>query len=1025
MANMFRRNLLASTLLVGATAVAAPALAQTATTPPNAASPAEANTVGASATGVQDAAAAPAAEAGDTGAIVVTGSLIKNPNLKSAAPVQVVGRDEISLRQVNTAEGLLRDLPGVVPSIGTAVNNGNGGASFVDLRGLGRQRNLVLLDGQRITPADITGATDLNNIPLALIERVDLLTGGAATTYGADAVSGVVNFVTRTNFTGIEINSSEQINQAGDGNSFRTDVTIGGNFDEGKGNAVLSIGYQKADPVSQGDRPYSEQSVESYTGGAGGSGTSIPARFTRPGSSTQQINTATGMLTPTYQLFNYNPYNLFQTPFKRFNIFGEAHYDASDHVTFYTRGMFSKNTVGTILAPGGAFAAPDVINYNNPYLPAAAAQQFCASNGLSVATCNAAIAATGPTDPNYKTFSTSVSRRTPELGNRVSNDTTTLFDYKAGVRFNIFNSMSLDVGGNYGQSENNQVTTGNLRVSRLRDASLASLVDGVATCNSGTTGCVPVDLFGPEGSITAAQAAYLAGPTEVTEKTSLVQAHALLTGDFGVSSPFASSPISFAVGGEYRKYTASQVSDVLSQQAGEISGSGGAAPNINGAYEVTEGYGELSAPLVNDKPFAHSLTAEAGIRYSHYKIDTAGSPTFNTTTYKGGGTWEPVQGVQLRGNYQHAVRAPSISELFSPRVTSLTNLASDPCASVTQSGAAIAGTSAPTGALRDVCLAQGATAANVNLIANDPGGQINATGGGNTNLKPEKSNSFTGGIVLTPTQILPGFSFTVDYFHIKITDAITDPTPGDAIAACFGSASTANGGAGLPAGAATSAACDNIRRDPVTGELSGDAATVQGIPLTLSNLGTLKTDGIDLTANYRRDFGFAKLNLSFNGTWTHSNTFKSGPTSVNRECVGYYSINCLTSGSPQPEFTWNTRATVTVKAVDLSVLWRHLSKLKQEPLDVAADGPGFDGTNAEGTSFDAQKIKAFNYFDLSLRTVVGDNLELTLTVQNLMNKKPPIVGTDIGNTAFNSGNTFPSLYDTLGRRFEVGAQVKF
>ncbi len=1023
MSNAFRRHLLASTLLVGAAAVAAPATAQTATTPPNAAAPAEANSVAPSATGVQDAAAAPAAEAGDTGAIVVTGSLIKNPNLKSAAPVQVVGRDEIQLRQSNTAEELLRTLPGVTPDIGSAVNNGNGGASFVNLRNLGNQRNLVLLDGQRITPADLFGAVDLNNIPLALVERVDVLTGGAATTYGADAVSGVVNFVTRTDFTGIEINSSEQITGQGDGNTFRTDVTIGGNFDEGKGNAVFSVGYQKADPVFQGDRKFSAVSVESFTGEAGGSGTSIPARFTRPGFAAQQINPTTGALVPTYQLFNYNPYNLFQTPFKRFNMFGEAHYDASDHVTFYTRGLFSKNTVGTILAPGGAFTSPDTINYNNPYLPLAAAIQFATANGLINAdgTDNgfaAARAATGPTDPNYKTFTTTVSRRTPELGNRVSNDTTTIFDYKAGVKFNFLNSLSLDIGGNYGQSENNQETTGNLRTSRLQAASLAS---STTACDNGDAACVPVNLFGPLGSITSAQGAYLAGDTSVREKTTLVQAHALLSGDFGVSSPFANSPISFAVGAEYRKYTADQTADDLSQQAGEISGSGGAAPTIHGAYEVTEGYGELSAPLVNDRPFFHSLTAEGGIRYSHYKIDVAGSPTFNTTTYKGAGTWEPVQGVQLRGNYQHAVRAPSIGELFSPVQTTLTNLASDPCATLDDGGNKVATLSADA---RAVCLAQGATAANVDLISNDPGGQINATGGGNINLKPEKSNSFTGGIVLTPTQILPGFSFTVDYFHIKITDAITSATPGDDIAACFGNYNAVtNPGGAIPAGAAGSAACTGIRRDPVTGGLSGDLATVAGLPLTLSNLGKLKTDGIDLTANYRRDLGFAKLNLAFNGTWTHSNKFQATSTSVNRECVGYYSVNCA---SPQPEFTWDTRATLTVQAVDFSVLWRHLSKLKQEPLDVTdGNGPAFDGTNSDGTSFNARKIKAFNYFDLSARTTVGDNLELTFTVQNFLDKKPPITGTDIGSTIFNSGNTFPSLYDTLGRRFEVGAQVKF
>ena len=345
MSQLFRKRLLATTLLVNAAAVATPVFAQT--NPNQTGAPASAPAAGAT-----DAAALPN-PTDDTGAIVVTGSLIKNPNLRSAAPVQVVGKEEIQLRQSNTAEELIRDLPGVVPSIGSAVNNGQGGASFVDLRGLGQQRNLVLLDGSRLVPADITGPVDLNNIPLALIERVDVLTGGSAVTYGADAVSGVVNFITRQDFSGIEINSGNQINQRGDGREFRTDVTIGGNFDDGKGNAVLSIGYQQQDPVYQGDRKYSEFAIGSFTGAAGGSGTTTPTRFGGFGLvGSKQIDPSTGTLGPLNQLFNYNPYNLFLTPFKRYNIFGEAHYDVSDKVSFYTRGLFSKNTVQQVLGAG-------------------------------------------------------------------------------------------------------------------------------------------------------------------------------------------------------------------------------------------------------------------------------------------------------------------------------------------------------------------------------------------------------------------------------------------------------------------------------------------------------------------------------------------------------------------------------------------------------------------------------------------------------------------------------------------------
>src|ERR1051326_753357 len=206
---MFRETLLASTVIAGMSFVATPAFAQAdqpqpAPTGQPAAQPSE-----------------------EQPAIVVTGTLIRNPNLLASAPVAVVGQDELQLRQTNNAEEVLRDLPGAVPSIGNAVNNGNGGSAYADLRGLGHFRNLVLLDGQRIVPSSVVGRVDLNNIPLALVERVDTLTGGAAVTYGADAVSGVVNFIPRRDFAGVELTGSEQITEQGDGNVFRADATIG------------------------------------------------------------------------------------------------------------------------------------------------------------------------------------------------------------------------------------------------------------------------------------------------------------------------------------------------------------------------------------------------------------------------------------------------------------------------------------------------------------------------------------------------------------------------------------------------------------------------------------------------------------------------------------------------------------------------------------------------------------------------------------------------------------------------------
>ena len=583
-----RTRLLATTLLMGAATVATPAFAQVqgdnSGIRAGGATATQATTPGANAqgeVGMTTSEAAPTTE-NSQGDIVVTGSLIKNPALIASSPVQVIGQEEIKLRQSNTAEDILRTLPGAVPSIGSAVNNGNGGASYVDLRGLGSTRNVVLLDGNRMAPAGLAGRVDLNNIPLALVERVDTLTGGAATTYGADAVAGVVNFVTRSDFSGLDASVSNQITGRGDGAYFRGDITIGANFDDGRGNAVFSVGYQQSDPVYQGERPYSIQNYDSFSGGTSGSGTTTPSVFTLGGR--RQINPTTGALTTPVVPFNFNPYNIFQTPFERFNMYGAGHYDVSDTIEVYTRGLFSKNTVETIVAPSGVFGAQVVIPLSNPYLPAAARQQFCAATDtnltlagiqpITVAQCNAAAAAVNPTDPNFRTITTNLSRRTTEAGPRISNFQTTIFDYRAGVKVGITDGIKLDVSGGYGESENTQTLQGYVLTSRVKSALYAT---NTTTCLGGAplgasitagSGCVPLNVFGADGSIATNQIPYITGESTTTIRTSLAQARAVLNGDFGFASPFATDSIGFAAGGEYRKYRASQRSDTLAQTAG-------------------------------------------------------------------------------------------------------------------------------------------------------------------------------------------------------------------------------------------------------------------------------------------------------------------------------------------------------------------------------------------------------------------------------------------------------------------------
>ena len=973
----------------------------------------------------------------DQAVIVVTGSLIRNPNLVQANPVNVTTADQIELKQSNTAEDVLREIPGVVANIGSSVNNGNGGSSYVDLRGLGSNRNIVLLDGNRIVPADLVGRVDLNNIPLALISRVDALTGAAVTTYGADAITGVVNFVTKKNFAGLDFSVGQQLTEKGDGSYFRADLTLGANFADGRGNAVVSVGYQKSEPVYQGARDFSSFQIDSYSGTFGGSGTTVPARFTgtRPidpvtgqpsvnpataNGSTRQLNPATGQAVSTFARFNFNPFNIFQTPFKRYNIYAQANYQVSDAVEVYTRALYSKNTVSTIIAPSGSFASPVTINLNNPFLPSALRNQFCAFNvgaagtyvpRFTTAECTAAATATGATDPNYRTVTVNLGRRAVEVGPRISDYSTQIFDYRIGARGAITSTINWDVNGSYGESDKLQTIRNYTLQSRFRQGLLVNGTAANPVCQNTANGCVPVNVFGNAGTISPAAAAFLTADSTTQIKTTLAQARAVISGDLGISSPGASEPIGFAIGTEYRNYTAKQNSDLLSRTPGELGGAGGAAPLIDGAYKVYEGYGEMIVPLITDKPLFHSLTLEGGARYSHYEVK--GGAKTNTFTYKAGGSWEPIADLKFRGNYAHAVRAPNIGELFTPLTTGLTNLAVDPCA----------GAAPTTNAnLRAICIAQGAPAGQIGSIANPTAAQANLTSGGNLRLNPEKANTYTIGMVFQPS-FIPRFNMSLDYYNIKVTDVIGAPLPGDLIDACFKS---------LSGSSATNPACTVIRRDPATGGLDGDPSTTFGLFAPLDNQGKLFTDGFDLIANYNTDvLQFAKWSINFVGNYTRHSKFQATPSGLNRECVGYYSANCSFTGSLQPKYQWSLRNTFGIGPVDLSFLWRHIDKMVQEPDDVASNGAAFKGTlpagggALSGRTVDFGRIPSADYFDFTARFNVGDTMTFTATVQNFTNRKPPLVGSTVGSTAFDSGNTYPSTYDALGRRYGVAVKLRF
>ena len=701
-------------------------------------------------------------------------------------------------------------------------------------------------------------------------------------------------------------------------------------------------------------------------------------------------------------------------------MFSAGHYDISDHLTVYARGLFSQNSVKTIIAPSGSFGSTFDIPLSNPFMSNAQANALCQTIDLdplpptrdadgniidphiirpTAAACAAHIAATDPNDPNFQTVTVGVRRRTVEVGPRLSDFQTRTWDFRTGIRGDITDKIGFDVFGARGTTNSVQNITGYARTSHIRQALLAT---DTATCLDPSQGCVPLNLFGPPGTITPEMADFIEGTSTITTNVKLSQARGTINGDTPLQL-WGKNPVSFALGAEYRKYSSDIFPDELAQ-SGDLGGFGAAPAPVKGGLDAYEGFAEVIAPIISDRPFFEELQLEAGIRRSHYTIAAPSDPKFNTTTWKVAGSWAPVRDIKFRGAYNRAVRAPNIAELFAPVITGLTNLAIDPCAG-------LAPTTNP--ALAAVCLAQGAPASQIGSILNPNAGQANLTVGGNLNLKPEKATTWTLGAVVRP-RFLPGLSATIDYYNIKVKNAITVPTPDDLVTACFGNITSAS---------ATDPACTNIRRNTLTGALDGDPVEVPGLLGVTTNAGTLSTDGVDLTLEYRHSLGTimdspAKLALSFGGNYTHSQKFQATPTSINRECVGLYSANCgFPAGQLLPKFTFNERTTLSLGRVDLSLLWRYIHKMRYE---FAGDPDLQLSTNP-----DYNHIPSQHYFDFTTRFNVNEHFDLTFSVLNLFDNSPPLVGNTAGSTSANSGNTFPATYDPLGRRFAAGARIKF
>lgn len=923
--------------------------------------------------------------------VVVTGTRIRTPGLTSNSPIASVTAEDIDRTQPVSVEEFFKTLPVAIPAIGSGTNNGSNGRASIDLRGLGANRNIVLIDGRRMVPADLDGRTDTNAIPLALIERVDIVTGGASAVYGADAVTGVVNFVLKRDFEGVEIGASYGKSGESDAGRQNYDVTMGSSLADGRGNVVLSLGYTKVDELRQDARDIGKFSLSSTNGAIQGSGTTTPVAINNlvPG----QINPATGSIVPVFNTFNFQPDNFYQTGLDRYQATAMGRFEINERAEAYANLFYTRSDVGSQVASSGTFFNNYSVPIGNPYLPEPARQQLCAAAMIGPAGCVA-----GPAGTSEVVLS--LGRRFEELGPRINLFDNNLFQYTLGVRGDITDTWSYDAYWSHGEAEQLQTRDNWGSNAKVQQALRAF---NTTSCTNTSGGCVPLNIFGALGSITPTMAAFINQDALLRANTEQDVATATISGDLGnVKSPFSELPIGIAGGVEYRRISASNKSDGPSQIQGEVLGTGAPLPDRTGTVTLKEMFAEALIPIIADKPLVNALNVEVGYRQSEFQVKGGNSQDYGS--YKYGLEWAPIEQLRLRAMKQRATRAPNINELFEPITSGLSNLAVDPCqlALINSAQANTAGT------LSNLCRLTGVPLAQVGILPAPSAGQINTRTGGNPALGPEEADTTTIGFVWTPT-FAQNLVVSLDYYKIEINDAVSQPTASDILTDCYSTSRNP--------GLTFNAACAAVLRDPVTGTFNG--ATAPGVVRPRSNVGFYETSGFDLGVTYSHAFAnerFGRLRVSLNANLTEDWKFQATPNAVLRDCLGFYSVACdeattLTSG-PRPEMRWNQTTTWLIGDFDVGYTWRHIDSMIEEP---------------GGAVFLAafSKIPSYDYIDLSAGWNVSDKIRLNLSILNVTEEDPPNVGQTIGSTGNNSGNTYPQSYDVIGRYFTLGVNVKF
>lgn len=1036
-----------STTLFSTSALAQQAEPTPATPAPTATQPAPAKSTAASADKADKAAKVEkAAEQ-----IVVTGSRFAKQDFDSNSPILTISAEELSKHSDITLDTFLNSLPQVNPAGTTTSNNPpNAGQSNIDLRGLGANRNLVLIDGRRAMVSASNQTVDLNTIPLALVESIEVISGGAGAVYGADAIAGVVNVKLKRRFEGLDVRAgytnSEKLKDARERNM---SVVMGANFAEKRGNAVIGFEYSEREGLIKSQRDFASVATSTTSffpeGTYRPTGNNLPSQAavnqvygqasygstpagTVPNSSAHSFNSDGTLfypgifnsprdvinyryprdsgentrLFPDVYSYNFDAVNILVLPLERKSVLGKFDYKFNSGIEIFSQFSNTLYNSTTALAPtpvstvtvasassalpsqassalvtaGSNVGAQLIVPTTNPFIPADLRILLNSRTGD-----NPAIIGSGATEPFLMRW------RTLSLGLRTAEYENTVTQYSGGIKGSLFSDLwRWEANVSEGRTKIINKQSNNVDTNKLLNA-LGAADGGRSLCEGG------VNPFGRQ-PLSASCQSYLRVSGAITNEFTQTIGQAFITGEV-MQLPAGS--LSVVAGGEFRnfKYTLDP-----GAAAGPISGFNTTAA-AGGSNNFRDLFGEISIPVLRDAPFAKSLDVHLAFRnsgsQSTNQLDGTKSPKQRNNTWAIDFSWEPIDTLRARGSLQQSVRAPNFGELFdgggsSPQIF-------DPC-SVTSVARTSGANAARLATLCQNAGQAGGLGGAVGTFVQTPGTQASINLVGNPNLKPETGNSATIGIVWAPRLdgIFNGIRASVDYYSIKVKDAITVADSNEYIADCY------NYYGGNPSYNATYGNCAALFR---AGDILGvsDLSRADGaFPNT--NGGKIKTDGLDVQVNWGTRVGPGRLDLGMQLNYLLSyklQTRQNLPSADFAGTIPYFGAG-LGQAFPKLKATLTTRYQWGDFAFDVRT--RYIDKMKNR-MSVIFPGESFTG------------VQATTYWDLGVNYTYAKTYTLRLGVLNALDQKPRTYSPNV------QSGTDPSTYDVIGRRLLAQAQFKF